>query len=56
MAEHGTEKMTEWLDIKMDTLSSDERIRLIEEICASYRKIHFLAVLKSPWFQGERGG
>ena len=35
MAEHGTEKMTEWLDIKMDTLSSDERIRLIEEICAT---------------------
>jgi hypothetical protein len=35
MAERGTEKMTEWLDIKMDALSSDERIRLIEEICAT---------------------
>jgi DNA-binding protein H-NS len=32
MAERGTEKMTEWLDIKLDTLSSEERIRLIEEI------------------------
>jgi DNA-binding protein H-NS len=35
MVEHGTEKMTEWLDIKMDALSSEERIRLIEEICAT---------------------
>jgi DNA-binding protein H-NS len=33
MAERGTEKMTEWLDIKLDTLSSEERIHLIEEIC-----------------------
>jgi DNA-binding protein H-NS len=32
MAERGTEKMTEWLDIKLDTLSSEERIRLIEEV------------------------
>jgi DNA-binding protein H-NS len=32
MAERGTEKMTEWLDIKLDTLSSEERIHLIEEI------------------------
>ena len=32
MAERGSEKMTEWLDIKLDTLSSEERIRLIEEI------------------------
>src|SRR5262245_46649549 len=32
MAERGTEKMTEWLDIKLDTLSSEERMRLIEEI------------------------
>jgi DNA-binding protein H-NS len=35
MAERDTEKMTEWLEIKLDTLSSDERIRLIEEICAT---------------------
>jgi hypothetical protein len=35
MAERTTEKMTEWVDIKMDALSSDERIRLIEEICAT---------------------
>jgi hypothetical protein len=33
MAERGTEKMTEWLDIQLNTLSSEERIRLIEEIC-----------------------
>ena len=33
MAERGNERMTEWLDIHLDTLSSEERIRLIEEIC-----------------------
>ena len=32
MAERGNEKMTEWLDIKLDTLSPEERIHLIEEI------------------------
>ena len=32
MAERGNEKMTEWLDIHLDTLSSEERIHLIEEI------------------------
>ena len=32
MAERGSEKMTEWLDIKLDTLSSEERLNLIEEI------------------------
>ena len=32
MAERGNEKMTEWLDIKLDTLSPEERILLIEEI------------------------
>jgi len=32
MAERGNEKMTEWLDIKLDTLSSEERLHLIEEI------------------------
>ena len=34
MAERGNEKMTEWLDIKLETLSSEERLRLIEEIFA----------------------
>jgi DNA-binding protein H-NS len=33
MSERGNEKMTEWLDIKLETLSSEERIQLIEEIC-----------------------
>ena len=32
MAERGSERMTEWLDIKLDTLSSEERLRLIEEV------------------------
>jgi DNA-binding protein H-NS len=32
MAERGTESMTEWLDIKVDTLSSEERLKLIEEV------------------------
>jgi DNA-binding protein H-NS len=32
MAERGTEKITEWLDIHLETLSSDERLHLIEEI------------------------
>jgi DNA-binding protein H-NS len=32
MAERGNETMTEWLDIKLDNLSSDERLKLIEEI------------------------
>ena len=32
MAERGNETMTEWLDIKVDTLSSEERLKLIEEI------------------------
>jgi DNA-binding protein H-NS len=35
MAERGNEKMTEWLDIKLETLSSQERISLIEEIFAT---------------------
>jgi hypothetical protein len=29
MAERGNEKITEWLDITLDTLSTDERINLI---------------------------
>ena len=33
MADRGNEKMTEWLDIKLETLSSEERLRFIEEIC-----------------------
>jgi DNA-binding protein H-NS len=32
MAERGNETMTEWLDIKLDNLSSEERLNLIEEI------------------------
>jgi DNA-binding protein H-NS len=32
MSERGGEKMTEWLDIHLDTLSSEERLNLIEEI------------------------
>jgi len=35
MAERGNKKMTEWLDIKLDTLSAQERISLIEEIFAT---------------------
>ena len=33
MGERGSEKMTEWLDIHVDTLSSEERITLIKELC-----------------------
>ena len=44
MAEQGTEKMTEWLDIKVDTLSSEERIHLIEEIFESLTAQELLAV------------
>jgi DNA-binding protein H-NS len=32
MAERGNETMTEWLDIKLDNLSPEERLNLIEEI------------------------
>jgi DNA-binding protein H-NS len=32
MAERGNETMTEWLDIKVDNLSPEERLLLIEEI------------------------
>ena len=35
MAERSSEKITEWLDIHIDTLSSEERIRLIEEVFES---------------------
>ena len=33
MAERGSEKMTDWLDIQVDTLSTEERISLIKELC-----------------------
>ena len=42
MAERGNEKMTEWLDIKLDTLSSEERINLIKEIFATLTPQNFL--------------
>jgi hypothetical protein len=35
VAERGSEKMTEWLDIHVDTLSSEERINLIKKLCDS---------------------
>jgi DNA-binding protein H-NS len=44
MAERGTEKITEWLDIKLDTLSSEERIRLIEEIFATLTPQELLTI------------
>jgi DNA-binding protein H-NS len=44
MVERGTEKMTEWLDIKLDTLSSEERIRLIEEIFESLTAQELLTI------------
>ena len=44
MAERGTEKMTEWLDITLDTLSSEERIRLIEEICETLTPQELLTI------------
>jgi DNA-binding protein H-NS len=44
MVEQGTEKMTEWLDIKLDTLSSEERIRLIEEIFATLTPQELLTI------------
>jgi DNA-binding protein H-NS len=44
MAERGTEKMTEWLDIHLETLSSQERIRLIEEIFATLTPQELLTI------------
>jgi DNA-binding protein H-NS len=44
VAERGTEKMTEWLDIKLDTFSSEERIRLIEEIFESLTAKELLTI------------
>jgi DNA-binding protein H-NS len=44
MAERSSEKMTEWLDIKLDTLSPEERLRLIEEIFATLSPQELLSV------------
>ena len=44
MAERGNEKMTEWLDIKLDSLSSEERINLIKEIFATLTPQELLTV------------
>jgi hypothetical protein len=44
MTERGSEKMTEWLDIKLDTLSSEERLRLIEEIFATLTPQELLTI------------
>jgi DNA-binding protein H-NS len=44
MAERGTESMTEWLDIKLDTLSAEERILLIGEIFATLSPQELLSV------------
>ena len=48
MAERGSEKMTEWLDIKLDTLSSEERINLIKEICDSLTPQELHAIRDLP--------
>jgi len=44
MAERGNESMTEWLDIKLDNLSQEERIRLIEEIFATLTPQELLTI------------
>jgi DNA-binding protein H-NS len=44
MAERSSEKITEWLDIHVDTLSSEERIRLIEEIFESLTAQELLTI------------
>jgi DNA-binding protein H-NS len=44
MADQNTEKMTEWLDIKLDTLSSEERLRLVEEIFATLSPQELLTI------------
>jgi DNA-binding protein H-NS len=44
MADQNTGKMTEWLDIKLDTLSSEERLRLIEEIFATLSPQELISV------------
>jgi DNA-binding protein H-NS len=44
MAERSSEKITEWLDIHVDTLSSEERIRLIEEVFESLTAQELLTI------------
>ena len=44
MADRDTEKMTEGLDIKLESLSPDERIRLIEEIFATLTPPELLTI------------
>jgi DNA-binding protein H-NS len=44
MAERGNETMAEWLDIKLETLSSEERLRLIEEIFATLTPQELLTI------------
>jgi DNA-binding protein H-NS len=44
MAERSSEKITEWLDIKLDTLSSEERLRLIEEVFESLTAQELLTI------------
>jgi DNA-binding protein H-NS len=48
MAERGSEKMTEWLDIKVDTLSTDERIALIKELCETLTPQELHAIRDVP--------
>jgi DNA-binding protein H-NS len=44
MTERDTGKMTDWLDIKLDTLSSEERLRLVEEIFATLTPKELLTI------------
>ena len=44
MAERGSETMTEWLDIKLESLSSEERLKLIEEIAETLSPQELLTI------------
>ena len=44
MAERGNEKMTEWLGINVETLSSEERFQLIEEIFTTLNPQELLTI------------
>jgi DNA-binding protein H-NS len=44
MAERGNETMTEWLDIKLDNLSAEERLNLIEEIAETLSPQELLTI------------
>ena len=44
MAERGNETMTEWLDIKLESLSSEERLKLIEEIAENLSPQYLLSL------------